>query len=135
MPIYEYECSKCQRRFDYLQTMSEPPKTKCEACGGKLERMISPAGFILKGGGWHKDLYASPRPGSSSSDGKGDGAGGNKADKVDKGDRGDQGDKGDKGDRGDKGAKGEKGAKGSKAESSAPAAPKGGKAAGSKAAK
>jgi predicted nucleic acid-binding Zn ribbon protein len=46
--------------------MSEPKKTVCEACGGPLERLISPSGFILKGGGWYKDLYSSKKPGSTS---------------------------------------------------------------------
>ena len=64
MPTYEYECQKCQQHFEYFQSMSEPKKTVCEACGGPLERLISPSGFILKGGGWYKDLYSSKKPGS-----------------------------------------------------------------------
>jgi predicted nucleic acid-binding Zn ribbon protein len=43
-----------------MQSMSEPPKDTCEKCGGKLTRVISPSGFILKGGGWYKDLYSKP---------------------------------------------------------------------------
>jgi putative FmdB family regulatory protein len=62
MPIYEYECQGCQGRFEYIQPMSEAPRTQCEKCGGKLERVISPSGFILKGGGWYKDLYGSTKP-------------------------------------------------------------------------
>lgn len=71
MPIYEYECRGCRGRFEFMQSMSEAPKETCEACGGSLERMISPAGFVLKGGGWYKDLYASPKPAGAggSSDG------------------------------------------------------------------
>ncbi len=64
MPIYEYQCKKCRKTFDYMQKFSDPPKAKCEACGGKLEKQMSASGFILKGGGWYKDLYASPKPGS-----------------------------------------------------------------------
>jgi putative FmdB family regulatory protein len=67
MPIYEYECGKCGRRFEYTQSMSEPKKTVCEACGGALERLISPSGFILKGGGWYKDLYSSSKKSETSS--------------------------------------------------------------------
>lgn len=80
MPIYEYQCTKCEKQFEYMQGMSEPPKKKCEACGGKLERLISSAGFILKGGGWYKDLYASPKPGSADA-GEGGGSSGSKATK------------------------------------------------------
>jgi predicted nucleic acid-binding Zn ribbon protein len=65
-----------------MQAMSDPPKKKCEACGGKLEKQISAAGFILKGGGWYKDLYASPKPGSGETSQKAD-----KPEKVDKADK------------------------------------------------
>jgi putative FmdB family regulatory protein len=65
MPIYEYECQKCGRIAEYMQSISEKPKSKCEHCGGKLEKMISSSAFHLKGGGWYKDLYSSQKPGSS----------------------------------------------------------------------
>jgi putative FmdB family regulatory protein len=68
MPLYEYECQKCHKKTEYIQKFSDAPKKKCEHCGGKLEKLISAAGFVLKGGGWYKDLYASQKPGSSSSD-------------------------------------------------------------------
>jgi putative FmdB family regulatory protein len=64
MPIYEYECQSCKKHFEYMHGMSEPKKTTCEACGGSLERLISPSGFVLKGGGWYKDLYSSTKPAS-----------------------------------------------------------------------
>ncbi len=66
MPIYEYQCAKCGKTFEFMQSFSEAPKKKCEKCGGKLSKLISAAGFILKGGGWYKDLYASTKPGDSS---------------------------------------------------------------------
>ena len=63
MPVYEYQCKKCGREFEYQQRMSDPDKTLCEACGAEaLERMISRTAFTLKGGGWYKDLYASSKP-------------------------------------------------------------------------
>jgi putative FmdB family regulatory protein len=68
MPIYEYECEKCKKRFEHMQSMSEPKKTVCEECGGALERVISPSGFVLKGGGWYKDLYSSTKKPDSSGD-------------------------------------------------------------------
>jgi putative FmdB family regulatory protein len=58
VPIYEYECKKCKRHFEYLEKMSDRPRKKCERCGGALERKISPAGFVLKGTGWYKTDYA-----------------------------------------------------------------------------
>lgn len=62
MPVYEYQCKACGRDFEYQQRMSDPDKTTCEACGGALDRLISRTAFSLKGSGWYKDLYASPKP-------------------------------------------------------------------------
>jgi putative FmdB family regulatory protein len=71
VPIYVYECSSCGNRFEYTQSISEPPKTVCENCSGRLEKIIVPIAFHLKGGGWYKDLYSSNKASSSSG---GDGA-------------------------------------------------------------
>ncbi len=77
MPIYEYECQKCKKHFEYTQSMKEPKKTTCEECGGALERLISPSGFVLKGGGWYKDLYSKkPESKASSESTKSDSQGG-----------------------------------------------------------
>ena len=65
MPIYEYECQKCKKHFEYTQGIKEPKKETCEECGGSLERLISPSGFVLKGGGWYKDLYSSTKKSDS----------------------------------------------------------------------
>jgi len=75
MPVYEYQCKKCNREFEYQQRMSDPDKTLCEACGAEaLERIISRTAFTLKGGGWYKDLYSSTKPekseGASSTESK-----------------------------------------------------------------
>jgi len=61
MPIYEYECQNCKKHFEYTQGIKEPKKETCEECGGSLDRLISPSGFVLKGGGWYKDLYSSTK--------------------------------------------------------------------------
>ena len=69
MPVYEYQCKKCGREFEYQQRMSDPDKTLCEACGAEaLERLISRTAFTLKGGGWYKDLYASSKPEKAAND-------------------------------------------------------------------
>jgi predicted nucleic acid-binding Zn ribbon protein len=47
--------------------MSEAAKRECEKCKGALERLISRSAFHLKGGGWYKDLYSSPKPADSPS--------------------------------------------------------------------
>jgi putative FmdB family regulatory protein len=66
VPVYEYGCKKCKREFEYQQRMDDPPKKKCEACGGALERLISRTSFQLKGSGWYKDLYSSSKPDAGS---------------------------------------------------------------------
>lgn len=75
VPIYEYRCQDCGEVFEYMQRMSDDPKTTCEACSGTLERLISAAAFHLKGGGWYKDLYASPKKDASSSESSGESSG------------------------------------------------------------
>src|SRR5262245_20826214 len=54
MPTYEYRCAKCGQHFDVYQSFSEEPLTKHEKCGGKLAKVISPAGIVLKGSGFYK---------------------------------------------------------------------------------
>ena len=54
MPIYEYRCSACGQEHEVLQKVSEPPLVKCPACGKrKLQKLLSAAGFQLKGSGWY----------------------------------------------------------------------------------
>lgn len=55
MPIYEYECSACGHRLEVIQKMNEPPRTDCPECGeAKLKKLLSVAGFRLKGSGWYE---------------------------------------------------------------------------------
>jgi|SRR5687767_2243843 len=54
MPIYEYRCGACGHEHEALRKVSEPPLTKCPACGKpKLKKLLSAAGFQLKGSGWY----------------------------------------------------------------------------------
>ena len=59
MPTYEYQCQQCERVFEVKQRISEPPLVTCEKCGGAVRRLLSPAPFILKGGGWYVTDYPS----------------------------------------------------------------------------
>ena len=58
MPIYEYECQKCQARQEVYQKHNDKPPKKCSKCGGKLERMISAPAIQFKGSGWYVTDYA-----------------------------------------------------------------------------
>ena len=48
MPLYEYKCLKCKRRFEIWQSFDHPPTARCPKCQGKAERVIHPTPFIFK---------------------------------------------------------------------------------------
>ena len=55
MPIYEYRCQSCGHALEKLQRMSDAPLVDCPACHSPaLTKLISAAGFRLKGGGWYE---------------------------------------------------------------------------------
>lgn len=60
MPIYEYECDACRRRFEVIQKFSQKPLKKCTQCGGPLHRVLSPPALVFKGTGWYVTDYAKP---------------------------------------------------------------------------
>lgn len=71
MPIYEYKCSSCGHQQEYLQKVSDPPPASCPACGREtFVKMLSAAGFQLKGSGW----YATDFKGSGKKPAGGDAA-------------------------------------------------------------
>lgn len=54
MPIYEYECTTCHHKFDELQKLNDEPIKKCPECSKDTAvRLVSAAGFQLKGTGWY----------------------------------------------------------------------------------
>lgn len=59
MPTYDYECDDCGRVYEVRQRISAAPLTACQYCSGHVRRLLSPAPFILKGGGWHVTDYPS----------------------------------------------------------------------------
>ena len=55
MPIYEYKCKACEHKFDKLQKISDEPLEICPDCGKpQLVKLVSAAGFRLKGTGWYE---------------------------------------------------------------------------------
>jgi len=65
MPLYEYRCRACENTFEYIQSLSEGPKRKCEECGGRLDKLVSRAGFVLKGSGWYETDFKGTKPKTS----------------------------------------------------------------------
>ena len=54
MPIYEYRCSSCGFQKEYLQKIADPVLSVCPECGkSTFSKMLSAAGFQLKGSGWY----------------------------------------------------------------------------------
>ena len=65
MPIYEYRCSECGFQKEYIQKMSDAPHTTCPECGKEtFNKMLSAAGFQLKGGGWYETDFKGKSPSS-----------------------------------------------------------------------
>ncbi len=63
MPIYEFKCIRCGYKFEkmYLHIEdAEKNHPRCPKCNGHTKRLISSAGFILKGNGWYITEYPSP---------------------------------------------------------------------------
>ena len=55
MPIYEYKCQSCGHELEKLQRISDPSLTDCPFCDEPaLQRLMSAAGFRLKGAGWYE---------------------------------------------------------------------------------
>ena len=54
MPIYEYRCSACGFQKEYLQKVNAPLLSVCPECSkDTFGKMLTAAGFQLKGGGWY----------------------------------------------------------------------------------
>jgi putative FmdB family regulatory protein len=54
MPIYEYRCNECGHEVEALQKLSDAPLVTCPACAKPaLQKLVSAAGFQLKGSGWY----------------------------------------------------------------------------------
>ena len=66
MPIYGYRCSNCGHEFEIQQRMSDEPLKVCPKCGGKLTKMLYPAGVIFKGSGFYSTDYKSSGQSASS---------------------------------------------------------------------
>lgn len=59
MPIYEYQCSACGHQLETIQKMSDEPLTNCPECHKPaLNKLVSAAGFQLKGTGWYMTDYS-----------------------------------------------------------------------------
>ena len=58
MPLYEYQCESCQKRFEKIQKYSDPPIETCPSCGGRVNKLLSSPAIQFKGTGWYITDYA-----------------------------------------------------------------------------
>jgi len=59
MPLYEYECEACGKRFERIQKFSDPLVDVCPTCGkGPVRKLLSSPAIQFKGSGWYITDYA-----------------------------------------------------------------------------
>jgi putative FmdB family regulatory protein len=67
VPLYEYECTKCHKRTEKIETVSGPHLKKCPHCGGKVESVITAPAIQFKGAGWYVTDYGGKKGPASDS--------------------------------------------------------------------
>jgi len=73
MPLYEYECEACGKRFEAIRRFSDPPLEACTQCGaGPVRRLLSSPAIQFKGSGWYITDYANKGKKGGSSEAGGD---------------------------------------------------------------
>ena len=59
MPLYEFECEACEKRFERIQKFSDPNPETCPACGkGPVRKLPSSPAIQFKGSGFYITDYA-----------------------------------------------------------------------------
>jgi putative FmdB family regulatory protein len=60
VPIYLYACESCGKPEEIAKRFADFDREElCKACQKPMKRQITAPGFVLKGGGWARDGYAS----------------------------------------------------------------------------
>jgi putative FmdB family regulatory protein len=67
VPLYEYQCTKCKRRTEKIESVSGPHLKKCPHCGGKVEQTLTAPAIQFKGSGWYVTDYAGKKSAGSDS--------------------------------------------------------------------
>ena len=73
MPLYEYQCQACKKRFEKIRKFSDPPLKKCDLCGkGPVTKLLSAPGIAFKGSGFYITDYAKGSSSASAPGGSSD---------------------------------------------------------------
>jgi putative FmdB family regulatory protein len=55
MPVYDYDCAACGRRFEVIHGVHADPPTTCPLCGsGPVRKAFAAPAVHFKGSGWAK---------------------------------------------------------------------------------
>jgi putative FmdB family regulatory protein len=71
MPLYDYDCAACGRRFEAIHGVYGDPPAACPLCGsGPVRKAIGAPAVHFKGSGWaKKERRAKPAAASSTAEG------------------------------------------------------------------
>jgi putative FmdB family regulatory protein len=98
VPLYDYVCAACGRRFEVIHGLHDDPPTSCPLCGkGPVRKAFAAPAIHFKGSGWAKKERRAAKAGAasgSSAGSGGDGSGGDGSGGDSSGDGGSPGDKG-----------------------------------------
>ncbi len=54
MPIYDYQCARCNHKAEVMRGMSAPSIEACPNCGAEaFSKQLSAPSFQLNGSGWY----------------------------------------------------------------------------------
>ena len=53
MPIYEYQCSNCEEKFEIRQGFKDKAIAVCPVCKCNARRLFSPVPIVFKGSGFY----------------------------------------------------------------------------------
>ncbi|MGD8439529.1 MAG: zinc ribbon domain-containing protein [Holophagae bacterium] len=57
MPLYEYQCERCDHHFERIEKASSPTAGVCPDCGGPARRLLGAPALKFKGSGWYVTDY------------------------------------------------------------------------------
>jgi putative FmdB family regulatory protein len=53
VPLYDYQCRKCNEVTEVRHGFKESFEGACPKCGGEMARVFNPAGIVFKGSGFY----------------------------------------------------------------------------------
>jgi putative FmdB family regulatory protein len=62
MPLYDYGCEECGHALEVMHRVNDAGPERCERCGGRMRKLLSPPAIVFKGSGWAKKDARAARP-------------------------------------------------------------------------